>query len=187
MTSCWPVYAISMSRSVVIRVFMLRGILSRGFSGKCGWPSWQWGCRTGLEHPRRLLRRFLSRCACGTSIGTTLSKEAGRMAVHPFALDSQAAMRGPRLRPRTALREDSTNGLSSPQDTQKARSSIARCTDRLANTGRGSFSQVKGLYKSCDYSVQYGVQPILHGGLPSPILNGQIFGFERSQSLLGYL
>ena len=33
MTSCWAMYAISISRSVVMRVFMLRGILSRNFRG----------------------------------------------------------------------------------------------------------------------------------------------------------
>ena len=33
MTSCWTIYAISISRSVVMRVFMLRGILSRDFRG----------------------------------------------------------------------------------------------------------------------------------------------------------
>ncbi len=32
-----------------------------GFSGKCGWSSWRWGCCAGLEHPRGLLQRFVSR------------------------------------------------------------------------------------------------------------------------------
>ena len=33
MTSRWAAYAISISRAVVMRVFMLRGILSRDFRG----------------------------------------------------------------------------------------------------------------------------------------------------------
>ena len=31
------------------------------FSEKCGWSGWRCGCRTILEHPRRLLSRYLSR------------------------------------------------------------------------------------------------------------------------------
>ena len=63
MTSCWAAYAISISRSVVMPLFMWGRLLSLDIRGNAGDRVEDGGVARVWGHAVNLLRRFLSRCA----------------------------------------------------------------------------------------------------------------------------